>query len=179
MQSQVDCTRRLQYLALDLARSEISVEKETGLDGSGISTSYGSLIGAQAAANFGLTVQAFVVPGEQARQRITGCAFDKCRFAAQSSETFCSKRRPYLPAHSIRFRIKRGCYRSPLAHRSSAAAESRNRFPHDHFGKSRCKKNRGKLVPYSHFVYGRYPAASRDRERTRPGDSSGAEASRR
>src|SRR5262252_3856881 len=31
MQSQVDCTRRLQYLALDLARSEISVEKETGL----------------------------------------------------------------------------------------------------------------------------------------------------
>jgi len=31
MQSQVDYTRRLQYLALDLARSEISVEKETGL----------------------------------------------------------------------------------------------------------------------------------------------------
>src|SRR5262249_16668479 len=31
MQSQLDYTRRLQYLALDLARSEISVEKETRL----------------------------------------------------------------------------------------------------------------------------------------------------
>src|SRR5262245_23805514 len=31
MQSKVDYTRRLQYLALDLALSEISVEKETGL----------------------------------------------------------------------------------------------------------------------------------------------------
>src|SRR5215471_4400305 len=31
MQSRVDYTRRLQYLALDLARSEISIEKETRL----------------------------------------------------------------------------------------------------------------------------------------------------
>jgi len=82
MQSKVDYTRRLQYLALDLARSEISVEKENRTNGSGIFTSYGSVIRAQAAANLGLTVQAFVVRGDQACQRITGRAFDERRIAA-------------------------------------------------------------------------------------------------
>jgi len=83
MQSQVDYASRLQYLALDFARSEISVEKENRTNGSGIFTSYGSVIRAQAAANLGLTVQAsFVVPGDQACQRITGRAFDERRIAA-------------------------------------------------------------------------------------------------
>ena len=97
-----------------------------------------------------------------------------------------NRQEPFAPGEDLTYRLipsdsqaKRDCDRSPFAHWSGATPESRNRFSHGCLGKSRCKANLGKLVSHSRFVYGRCPAPSRGRKRTRPGDCSGAEASRR
>jgi len=52
-------------------------------------------------------------------------------------------------------------------------------FPMAALASLAAKANRGKLVPDSRFVYGRYSAASRGRKRTRPSDCSRTQAGRR